>query len=1481
MSRPFQTPRRWLLLILAVGAALRFFGQNWDQGAGQHPDERHILMCEHRLGWPSSLAEYLDESRSPLNPRNRDAHFYAYGTLPTTILRAVLELGSATNSGNDSRFGRALAALADLASIALVFALAKTLYRDRRIALLAAAFYALAVLPIQHAHFFVVDPFANAFVMLTLVLLAQAWRRGSGAFYAAAGIAFGLAVSCKIAVVTLGLPVGLVALLPAAGAARRRWWSALLIAAGRMLCFLVAAAITIRFALPDAFAGPGLWPLAPRWLKNMSEVISMSTGEFDVPFTRQFYGRTPLLWPWWNMVVWGLGAALGLTAWLGWLAAGWRMVWRRAWMHLIPVAWIATVFFHQGFVYQCTLRYFLPIYGCLAILAAWLLVRMVDLAPQRARSSRLLRQAAVAAVLLFTAAWALAFVSIYRQPHTRVEASRWIYDHIPKGTVLGCEHWDDYLPLPLDGIRGPQEYQQIELPHYVADDVEKRGQLLAKLNAASYIILASQKLRDSIPRMPHRYPFTISYYSGLEDGTLGFDKVAEFTRPMNFLGYRISTRSAEEAFSVYDHPPVVIYKKAARFDPEKLVVRFNAIPLDGVTDTRTPVKPQPRAARTDNKTKPLAEESAILLPPERWARDQARGTWSESFNRNSFAARHPVLIWVLHLFLLQGIGWAFLFPFLRGLPDRGAALARPLAILIPLWLHWLLASGGLVLFRRPEYWGILGGFALVGVFCARRFQADWRAWWTANKREAIRNEAIFWGAFFFFVAVRMGNPDLWHPAWGGEKPMEMTFLYGVMRSEEFPPYNPWFAGGFVNYYYFGFVLCGGLIKALGVLPEVGFNLCLATFFALTASAAFCAGRALCIRSRDTRPAGDWLDEALPTYEERERRKQARCAEQSAPVGDPTWPAWAATAFVAFIGNLFQIRFIWNHLVTLGQADHQLKFPIASDLIRAFWGLKRAVSGEPLSGYLADLYWVSARAINVPEGDVHPITEFPYWSFLYADLHPHVIALPFTLCLVALLGAWIRTTGFLAKAGLVVLIGFLLGFFWPTNTWDWPTYGALTGLTIFLVRWSRSETQTLGTFVRTVLTSLIVFGVMLGIGYVAFLPFQRNYVAGYGAFAKWIGERTTLRDYLFIYGLFLFVLGSAFVARLRGRKPEFVRMLRAWLKWLRRLLTPKRRRRLRRFLASHPVSALSTLALGLVLGGSLVAACVWRTLPPVLIFGLVTSGAFAWSWRREPMRALHAVMGCLAFGLSLFVEFVVLVGDIGRMNTVFKFYYQVWVMFALASALALPAVASVWHAWPRRIRSVWMLLFASLLAASFLYPVTGTPKKVEDRFVQTAPTLDGLAFAEKAVYLQPAGTGMPGRQFPLAPDLHAIRWLQDNITGSPVLLEMNTGTLLYTWGNRISIHTGLPSVVGWSWHQRQQQAGIVDNRVDARIAEVQAIYRTPDPQLARALMNRYGVRLVVVGELERLFGTPEGIEKFAHMGLEKIYDQENVAIYRVP
>jgi len=163
-------------------------------------------------------------------------------------------------------------------------------------------------------------------------------------------------------------------------------------------------------------------------------------------------------------------------------------------------------------------------------------------------------------------------------------------------------------------------------------------------------------------------------------------------------------------------------------------------------------------------------------------------------------------------------------------------------------------------------------------------------------------------------------------------------------------------------------------------------------------------------------------------------------------------------------------------------------------------------------------------------------------------------------------------------------------------------------------------------------------------------------------------------------------------------------------------------------------------------------------------------------------------------------------------------------------------------------------------------------------VPTAPhTLDGLAFMDGAILDQ------GGTRIPLRDDLEAIRWIRGNIKGLPVIAEATTHPQLYGWGARFACHTGLPTIIGWDWHQRQQLAALAIDVIAPRVEDVKRIYTTGDPDEAWRLLRRYGAELVIVGGLERALFDPAGIAKFAAgdgTWWKRIYENEGVTIYRV-
>jgi uncharacterized membrane protein len=250
---------------------------------------------------------------------------------------------------------------------------------------------------------------------------------------------------------------------------------------------------------------------------------------------------------------------------------------------------------------------------------------------------------------------------------------------------------------------------------------------------------------------------------------------------------------------------------------------------------------------------------------------------------------------------------------------------------------------------------------------------------------------------------------------------------------------------------------------------------------------------------------------------------------------------------------------------------------------------------------------------------------------------------------------------------------------------------------------------------------------------------------------------------------------------------------------------------------------------------------------------------------------------VAVGLTFAVEVIVVKGDISRMNTTFKFYMQVWVLLGISAAVALGWLADRLADWQGWGKTLWTGSLWLLVGASFLYVPLATRGKMIDRFVPSMPPgLDGNAYMTQAVYND------NGQDYPLKWDYELIIWLENNVKGTPVVAEGQTPE--YRWGSRISINTGLPAIIGWNWHQRQQRALMPGQVIDTHESDLQTLYNTADVNEARRILDQYNVRYVVIGALEHLYYDPVGLSKFDQMvdqGLLRVaYENEGVKLYEV-
>ncbi len=1026
--------------------------------------------------------------------------------------------------------------------------------------------------------------------------------------------------------------------------------------------------------------------------------------------------------------------------------------------------------------------------------------------------------------------------------------------------------WDDALPLSVDqydalgGI-----YKPLNLELFEADTPEKREAMIQTLAKSNYIVIPSNRAYDAMPRLPLRYPLTLKYYQALFDcacsgdalekraysleapfkSPLGFELVKTFENKPGLGPFSISDQAADESFTVYDHPKVLIFKKSKDFSIENVKTILNSVDLEQVifqgplAYTRAPL--------------------AFQLPQDRLAAQTSGGSWSEMFSRETWVNANQnlgVLAWYICLLLL---GWAVfpvVFTAFGGLPDRGYPLSRMAGLISVAWLAWMLGSLKILPFTRLTI-GLCAGLALsLNIVLAYSQRQALAAYLRAQWKHILATELIFLGLFLFSLYVRMGNPDLWHPWLGGEKPMDFAFFNATLKAVYFPPENPWFAGHYLNYYYYGYVLAAIPTKLLGILPSIAYNLILPAWFGMAGSGVFCVGFNLVAGlfkfPENNRPMA-------------EGENGAKLASQPTLFKSvQTWATLAGiTALVAvmFLGNLYMLREFWSYLPEA--APDRGGVNAASNPLGTFLaGATQVITGQaPLPGDKGRWYFEASRPI-LHNGPDTPIAEFPYFTFLFADLHPHLLSMPiYGLALGWVLGLLLYPLSKMKRRDQLIsliLAGLIFGSFRAAHTWDFPIF---TGMGVLVILWNTWQTRS-GSIKHTLGQLLGVEFAFIGLGLLFYQPFAQWFRTEYAAIELWKGARTPLLDYVFVFGLALFV-----ILTLLGR--DLVAEIKQAFRWTANSFLRKKR----------PYLFVLALLAGM--------AAMWIFDYQVLVLGipLLLGIGYLILIKQEQSVFQRVTWSLFAVGLALTmaVEVVVLKGDVGRSNTVFRLYNQAWFFFGLAISAALVEIGQRIITWPKWLKISWAGILGIIVLSAASYALVATPAKMADRWPEIpnppANTLDGAAYmlgdtSDPNVKL-PAIYNDDNRKIKLSQDYAGIQYMQEQVLGSPVIVEANTQE--YRWGSRYSIYTGLPSVVGWSWHVRQHNSLLDGAIIDKRIAEVMDFYNTQDISRAMQFLNRYQVQYIIVSDLERAYYATEGLAKFQEMmdqGLLRIVFGDN-------
>ncbi len=840
---------------------------------------------------------------------------------------------------------------------------------------------------------------------------------------------------------------------------------------------------------------------------------------------------------------------------------------------------------------------------------------------------------------------------------------------------------------------------------------------------------------------------------------------------------------------------------------------------------------------------------------------------------------YSILLWYLIVFVIGLLAFPITYRLLAALPDRGYIVSRIFGLLVWGYGYWLLGSLGLL---RNDANSILFMFAVMGVLAVLALRsidlAALRSWWGAQRGVVVITEIVFLITFLGWVVVRAANAEIV----ATEKPMELAFLNAILRSPTFPPHDPWLSGYAISYYYFGYVIVAMLSMMTATPAGIGFNLGISLIFALSALGALAVVYNLLAIAAGSR-SGDWQGQRRADRAAAGRRQATKNALLA--VFGPVMVLLVSNA-EAFLELLHGLGLFWR-----AGPD--------GNLVGRFWEWLaiKDLNNPPAidASWWPDRHWWWWRAsrvvgdINFNGDPIEVIDEFPFFSFLLGDLHPHVLAIPFAflaMCLALNLylgGAqgWVGPSDLRLRISPVYLATAMwaLGGLAFLNTWDFPIYVAL-----FAAAYSLNRIQARG-WNRTRVYEFVVLGLVLGIGgLVLYLPFYIGFSSQAAGILPNLINPTRGAHLWVMFGPLLVLLFAFLGYKLRRtgaasalRKALVLSVALILALWFVSLV-------LAGVIAILPEGQAAISALGAPNGAALLAESFARrfaaaggllTLLALLVLSVTLllrlvpavapvekSNPGAKSERmaatadpRQQSEVFSLLLILIGTLLVLAPEFLYLRDQFGtRMNTVFKFYYQSWLLWGVAAAFGTVTLLRRWRSSGGKVYTGVVIV---VLAIGLIYPLLGVVNRTNSFNPTSGWTLDGTRHPS---YLT-------------EDDRLAVVWLQSAPVGT--LVEAVGGS--YTNYARISAHSGMPALLGWPGHVSQWRGGAEE--MGSRQADIEQIYRGNSWDQTRDLLARYDIRYIYVGALERAaYGVNEN--KF-RANLRPVFQSGQVTIYERP
>ncbi len=1168
--------------------------------------------------------------------------------------------------------------------------------------------------------------------------------------------------------------------------------------------------------------------------RNIAEQSAINvTGERTVPYTLQFRNTMPFFYSLDNLFYPSLDYLTAFFVLTGCIYAAARIFIRRSSADLLLTAWVIPSFLMYSSFSSKYPRYLVIILPVMIVFGARLLVDLWRMRPSffipelpwlSINAKRWLRTIGFVGgglALLCGFIYGNAYVGIYDQEHTLITAGKWLRENMASGEKITQQSWDE-------GIHGIHVSHQDQL--FIHDrSAEQRphqrtSQLAQYLHEYDWIVLQSKRGYGSTLRNPDYFPVTNKFLKSLFAEQLGFHKVKVISNSPTFLGWEFRFDEEDETARIYDHPKIVIFQKVKSFDQEDY-------------------------------------QSLIMNPPQ-WVNDVSASDIyraRDGYPIFSQHKNHPLLTWWLTLQLLGWIAFIYLFPLCGFLPERGYILSKVIGIALFSWLSWLLASCAIFPLSRLQTLIILLLMLAIAVLLTQRYGQAIKEFIKEKWLTLLSFEGLYLFLFILFLLLRAYHPAIY----SGEKAMNFSFINATYRADTFPPEDPWIAGYWINYYYYGHAVFSIIGRMIGLTPEYLFNIAGATVSALVGINIFAMIFALCRRVWVS-----FLGLYLTLFAGHIISYINIIRQQVNPEGKTIWFAqvdWKD----CLVGIYGVVKLMLYSLMTyLG---------IASDSIQ-----------QQISQLKWDLiFWQSRTDIFL--GSV--ANEFPFWTHLYMDFHAHMVVVPFTLAFLGLMYAYFarprNETPFSHQSAVTFFLALLLGTVICTNTWDFP--GLLLGLLFVVgvkfwreskfmnpgderIHWcTPSSLQSLLRFPLGHFLSVIILAVLL------YLPFHFNFVSRISEIRFMTEGNTPISAYLGFWAHLLFPILISIIFLAIVRYNGTVSLLRSFSFAILFILTLSfalwvTQTNPFNYPPPHPFDYPPYVGWVKPMDYSVVG---------LFLPFLIVMFFMMWNKKRESGMVFALLLGVLGLGLSLGIEFFYVKEQWSeprhRYNTDFKFNLQVWRYLSMFAALGIfytlqrfKAMKEHLHPWfVGSMRGVYLGFLFILIFLTIPFAVIAPAVVTQSSRAQVqeargnTPTLNGLEWMRQENYEA----------------YSTIHWLHQFINETPNTIEAHGPG--YGQTARFATHTGLPTLLGWDHHVSERIH--FNNERNIRVGAQRLFFQTEKREEIERIIGRFDLDYLLFGELEHnLSQSEETLNRIEEWGdlFNLIYRLGKTSVFRI-